>query len=120
MMDLQPGRAPEITDADVVEAGGRVRWLTVQRLEKLWTVIETSVDAARADERPVDPRMLELGLRLLKQQTDLYRLARPAPEPEEEEDEVQLQVDRRAMITAELDRVEERLRGTEPGSSSSP
>jgi hypothetical protein len=50
----------------------------------------------------VDPRILEIGLRVLKDEAVLYRLGRAAPVAEEEEDPTILGIDRAAMVAEQL------------------
>jgi hypothetical protein len=86
-----------------------VRGLQVQRLELLWSVVEDHVREVRAGDRMLDPRMLEIGARVLKDEAAIYRLGKAAPVAEDEED-MFVGVDRRALVLESLKDVEARLR----------
>lgn len=106
----------EITDEQVADSGPRVRALLVQRLEQVWSVIEGHVNEHLDGTRPVDPRMLEIGLRTVKEVKDLYRLAKPQVASEEEdEDPQQAALDRRSLVLMQIEAAEAKLRGEEQG-----
>lgn len=108
----------EITDEQLAESGPRVRALQVQRLEKVWSVVEGHIDEHLDGVRPVDPRMLEIGLRVVKEETALYRLGKPvAVSEEEDEDPQQAALDRRSLVLAQIEAAEAKLR-QESGSQS--
>lgn len=114
--ELPPGaRMPEITDDNLVEAQARIRALIVARYEKMWQHIEGHMGEAAAGERMLDPRMLEIGRGILKEEAAIYRLGRPAPVVEEPEDEQLAIVDRREIIAARLDELEAKRRAREEG-----
>lgn len=127
-MQELPAGPLEITEEQLTEAQPRVRALMVQRCEKLWSVIDGHVDEHMAGDRPIDPRMLEIGLRVVKMEADVYRMSKPPVTSDEETEEALGQVlDRRALALESLLEVEQRLaRGaaarnggeTEPGASS--
>jgi hypothetical protein len=76
---------PEITDDNLLEAAPRVRALIMSRLEQMWAAVNQHIEEAKAGDRMLDPRMLEIGKGLMKAEADIYRLGRPAPMVAEEE-----------------------------------
>lgn len=75
-----------IEDEDVEQARGAVRAEVVARYEGLWHLVERHNKLADEGERPPDPRWAEIGVRVLKELTQLYRLnaaSRPAGEDED-------------------------------------
>lgn len=104
----------QITDEDLVKSGPAVRALLVARLEAMWQPVEAALDQARqvGGALPPDPRLLEIGLRIVRDEAALYRLSRPPVLGDgNDEPELGAGVDRRAMIEAQLVEREERLRG---------
>ncbi len=111
----------EITEEQLAESGPRVRALQVQRLEKVWSVVEGHIDEHLDGTRPMDPRMLEIGLRVVKEETALYRLAKPqAASEEEDEDPQQAALDRRALVLMQIEAAEAKLKGEEPAADLGP
>lgn len=103
-----------ITDEDLVASAPAVRALLVARLEKMWAPVEAALEqsAAVGGAIPPDPRLLEIGLRIVRDEATLYRLAKPPQLADTgDADEIGPGVDRRAMIEATLVEREERLRG---------
>lgn len=110
-MTYELGPAPrEISEEQLAEDGPRVRALAIQRLELVWTVVEARIRADLDGTRPADPRYLEIGLRAIKDETLLYRLAKTPPLVEEEEDPAIQGVDRGALVLDYLESVEARIK----------
>ena len=104
--ELTPGSIPEIGEDQLLESQPRVRALLVHRYEEVWTEVSNHIKVARQVSRPPDPRMLEIGLRVLKDEAVLYRLGRTLPASEADE-ELQVSVDERlALVSAQLAEVE--------------
>lgn len=104
MQELGPGaRMPEITEENLVESQPRVRALLMQRYELMWQVIEARIQDDRDEVRPLDPRLLEIGKGILKEESALYRLGRPAQLVEEDADQELSIVDRRELVASSLD-----------------
>ena len=102
---------PQITDEDLVASGPAVRALLVGRLERLWKPVEQALDASDQGLAPPDPRILELGLRVVKDEAALYRLARPPVIGDEAGDPaLEPGIDRRALVMGQLEEREARLR----------
>lgn len=112
-MTMEPGRIPHITEEDIANSQSAVRAQQILRYEAMWRVVEDRINSDQDDGdnfRPLDPRYLELGVRILKEEAALYRLARPAPVEEEEGDPQQAAVDRGRLVLAQLEDVEARLK----------
>lgn len=114
----QEGRLPappQITDEDLVRSAPAVRALLVSRLEAMWRPIEVAMQVAQDPALPVDPRLLEIGIRLVDKEAQLYGITRPKPVVEEEREleGLDVGVDRRAMIEDRLKQIEERFRKAE-------
>lgn len=107
-----PAGSFEVTEDDLAAAQPKVRALLVQRYEELYARVNVRI-AADADDggRPLDPRFLELGVRILKEIGSLYRLGRQVVLEAEDEDEVASGVDRRNLVLAQLTQLEEKLTG---------
>jgi hypothetical protein len=106
MRELGPGSMPEITEENLVESQPRVRAQLMLRYELMWSVIQARIEEDRDQVRPLDPRLLEIGKGILKEEAALYRLARPAPLAEEDPDLELTIVDRRELVAASLDELE--------------
>lgn len=65
-----------IREEELSESSPLVRALVVERLEQVWAACEPQIHGTTG--KP-DPRFIEAGLRCLKQLSDIYRLAAPAP-----------------------------------------
>lgn len=65
-----------IREEEIAESAPLVRALVVERLEMVWAACEPQI---RGTTGKPDPRFIEAGLRALKQLSDHYRLAQPAP-----------------------------------------
>jgi hypothetical protein len=101
-------RVPEISEDDLEEARPRVLAQTVGRYEDLYRVVRAHVTEAEQGERPLDPRYLEIGIRILKEESLLYRLGRPAVVREEEEDLSRV-IDPAQQVLAQLVELEARV-----------
>lgn len=101
----------EITEADLVASGPRVRALQVARLEAIWRVVNARIQLDDDAERPIDPRILEIGLRVIKEEAMMYRLGRTPPATGEDEDEGdRVGQDRVSLIETHLAEIEAKLR----------
>lgn len=103
---LPPARMPEITEENLVESQARVRAQLVARYELMWAVVEARIEDDRAELRPLDPRLLEIGKGILKEETILYRLTKPPTQVEEDPDEAIPLDARRELVAATLDELE--------------
>lgn len=97
----------EVTEEQLQEAQPRVRALQIQRYEEIWDRIKERIDEDKDGTRPLDPRFLELGIRVLKEESALYRLGRQAAATEEEEDTTPVG-DRRDLIEDRLKEIEQK------------
>ena len=111
-MTYELGPAPrEITEEQLQQDAPRVRALHIQRLELVWARIEGRIRDDINGTRPIDPRFLEIGLRALKDEAMIYRLAKPpAPVEEEEEDPAIQAVDRVDYVLKYLETAEARIK----------
>lgn len=101
----------QITDEDVNAARPAVRALWMARLEAMWEPVKLRLQMDAEGAMPMDPRMLEIGLRIAKTELDLYGMFRAvAPKPEEEDELPGEGVDRRAMVEQHLAAIEQKLR----------
>lgn len=101
----------EITEADLVESGPRVRALQVARLEQIWSAVNARLQMDAGGEAPIDPRLLEIGLRVIKEESLIYRLGRPpVAGGEEEDDQERVGPDKVSLIEHTLAEIEARLR----------
>lgn len=101
---------PEINEDNLAVAAPRVRWQVVQRYEALWKLCEGSIQAAEDGERPPDPRWAEIGVRVLKELSALYRLGRP-PAQDQDEDIVLHGLDPRDVVLRQLEELEQKAQG---------
>jgi len=101
----------EITEADLAESGPRVRALQVARLEQIWSAVNARLQMDAGGEAPIDPRLLEIGLRVIKEESLIYRLGRaPVASGEDEEEGDRVGLDKVAAIENTLAEIEARLR----------
>lgn len=101
----------QITEEDVQESAPRVRALLVARLESMWEPVRVTLLRDADAERPIDPRMLEIGLRICKELGLHYRLYRPpVTKVEEDDDPLGPGVDRAALIEDQLQEIENKMR----------
>ena len=96
----------EITEEQLADAQPRVRALQIQRYERLYGRVDERVQEDERGERPLDPRFLELGIRILKEEFLLYRLGRAPATQEEDEDPAIQGVDRMDMVLRQLAEIE--------------
>lgn len=104
-----PGQPWNIDEEAIAQAQPTVRGLQIQRYEDLWTIIRGRIQDAETGDRPLDPRFLELGVRVLKEEAALYRLSKPQVQEEDQEDPSG-GVDRAALVLEQLADVEARLK----------
>lgn len=111
-MDAGRELAPlQITEADLAESAPRVRALLVARCEALWAPVNARLQQDAGGEFPIDPRLLEIGLRIVKEEAGIYRLGRtPQTTGEDEEREPAIGSEQVAAIEAHLDDIERKLR----------
>ena len=102
MTSMEPVPVEEITEETVAEAAPRVRALVIRRLEALYELTQTQIHLAEEKGRPVDPRWAELGLRITREVSAQYRLAKPGPAVEDPD-----------ALPVPLDVIEEQLRELE-------
>lgn len=99
-------RMPEITEENLVESQARVRAELMRRYELMWTVVEARIKDDRDEIRPLDPRLLEIGRGILREESLLYRLAKPPVVAEAEDDTILPLEARRELVAASLDELE--------------
>lgn len=108
--DAQPPAVLQITEEDVQESAPRVRALLVARLESMWEPVRVTL-LRDADAQPIDPRMLEIGLRICKELGLHYRLYRPpVVKADDEDDPLGPGVDRASLIEDQLQEIEAKMR----------
>ena len=109
-----PGEPWTIDEDALTKAQPTVRGITVQRYEDLWRVTRSRIEEAEAGDRPLDPRLIELGIRILREEATLYRLSKPQTS-EEEEDDPSGGVDRAKLVLEQLADLEARQKKPEQG-----
>jgi hypothetical protein len=106
----------QITEADLVESGPRVRALQVARLEQIWGAVNARLQLDAGGEQPIDPRLLEIGLRVIKEEAAIYRLGRiPPATGDEEQDKAAVGGELVDAIEAKLAEIESKLRAQPAG-----
>lgn len=105
--ELEAG-PPEITEEQLSDSAPAVRALQIQRYERMYRRVDERLREDETGERPLDPRFLELGIRILKEEASLYRLARTPAAREEEEDPTIQGIDRMDMVLRQLAELEEK------------
>jgi len=100
--ELGPAQPPEIGEEQLAQDRARVRALLLTRYEKVWNWVEDQMAYAREFERPLDPRVAEIGIRVCKEEAMLYRLSKVEPPSDNEEDPTILAIDRAAMVAEQL------------------
>lgn len=88
-----------------------VRALVAARLEVLWQQVNGHIQSRADVELEPDVRVVEAGVRILKSLSSLYRLDSPAGTPEELVGGTNLST--RALVAAQLDTLEQRMRQDE-------
>lgn len=107
---LEPGpKFPEIGEDELADAAPRVRAQTIGRLEDLYRVVKGQIEGAETGERPLDPRYLEIGIRILKEESLLYRLTKP-PAAREDDDDPAHVFDPAEQVRAQLLELEARAK----------
>lgn len=96
----------EITEEQLAEAAPKVRALQIQRYERLYGRVDERVAEDERGDRPIDPRFLELGIRILKEEYLLYRLGKAPAVVEEDDDNGTEGVDRMQMVLRQLEELE--------------
>lgn len=112
-LGTQP-RMPEITEEDLERSKGRLRYQTMQRYEEVVALVKRRMQDDEEGIRPLDPRYLEIYVRVLKEQSLLARLHKQPMVEAEEEDPLALGVDAIAMIEAQLAGVEAKIKDRSP------
>jgi hypothetical protein len=105
---------PRIEEDDVYGSQGTVRWTVVQRYEGLWRLVEQHNKLAQDGERPPDPRWAEIGVRVLRELSALYRLHVP-PRAQEDEDTVLHGMPAAQVVLAQLEELELKARTASTG-----
>ncbi len=104
---IEPGPW-EITEDDLTQSQSRVRALQIRRYEQIWNVVEDHLAGGRDD-----PRYLEIGIRVLKEEAVIYHLGKLQAPSEDEEDPHILAIDRMALVTKQLEDLEARRQAQE-------
>jgi hypothetical protein len=94
MTSMNPVEPRKVDEEQLYQAQPMVRALIIERYEALYRLVTVHVARAEEEGRPPDPRWAEIGVRVLKELTSLYRLATP-PRTDAEEDDVLHGVDPR-------------------------
>jgi hypothetical protein len=110
MTSMKPVEPRKVNEEQLYEAQPMVRALIIERYEALYRLVTVHVARAEEDGRPPDPRWAEIGVRVLKEMSTLYRLATP-PRTDAEDDDVLHGVDPAAVVLAQLDELEAKARG---------
>lgn len=111
LVSMDPAGFPTIDDDRVDADQAAVRFVVVQRLHAIWnTVAPHATGTCRQDTedslgREPDPRMVEIGVRVLDRLTTLYRLAKPQVRTEEEAEPTD-EASVTALVAASLDQLE--------------
>jgi len=107
MHELGPApKLPEITEDNLTQAQAAVRYQQIQRYEQMWQRVQERIQDDTNGNQPLDPRFLELGIRILKEEATIYRLTKPAPPAEEEQDPVAEATNRRDLVEQQLAELE--------------
>lgn len=112
--ELGPSDQWSIDEDQIHAAKAKVRALHVQRYEMLWTIVEGKIKQSDTEMIPLDPRYLELGIKVLKEESLLYRLNRLEAPREEEEEDAGAGIDRAAEVEAQLAALEARRQERTP------
>ncbi len=114
MTDIESGKKWSIGEDELYEAAPRVRALIVSRYEELYANVKDYLTDVRESGRPADPRYLEIGTRILKEISYQYRLGQPPRQGEDDEDP-NSGMDRGALVLAQFDEIEAKLRAAREG-----
>ena len=105
--DMQPV-IPErsLSEEQLAESSARVRYLVMERLERIWANCEPYMNG---DEGKPDPRFIEAGIRVLDRLSRLYRLERPVPGDNLPDSQAAISV--RDLVRQQVLELEQRMRG---------
>jgi len=109
MTEINPSGDWRIGEEELYESAPTVRALIVRRYEALYRLVEAHIAAAEEVGRSGDPRYLEIGVRVLREMSALYRLGAP-PKQAEEDTDPNSGVDPAALVRASLDEIEAKIR----------
>jgi hypothetical protein len=109
MTSMSPAEPRKVDEEQLYQAQPMVRALIIERYEALYRLVTVHVARAEEEGRPPDPRWAEIGVRVLKEMTALYRLAVP-PKAEDQDDDPLHGVDPGAIVLAQLEELEARSR----------
>lgn len=110
-MDITRTSKPSLDDQALSQDAPYVRALVAGRLEELWQQVHGHIESRNDAEMEPDVRVVEAGVRILKGLSTLYRLDAPAGTPEELVGGTNLST--RALVSAQLEQMEARLRQDE-------
>lgn len=104
-------KLPEITEEQLLAAQPAVRYQVLMYLDSMYQRVDERIREDADGTRPMDPRFLELGIRIVKEMALHYRLNRPAPLQEEDADDPSITgIDRKALIMEQLQILEAKQR----------
>jgi hypothetical protein len=109
MTAMNPVEPRKVDEEQLYQAQPMVRALVIERYEALYRLVEVHVRRAEEDDRPPDPRWAEIGVRVLKEITHLYRLSTP-PRVDDAEDDLLHGVDPAAVVLLQLEELEAKAR----------
>ena len=109
MTSMNPVEPRKVDEEQLYQAQPMVRALIIERYESLYALVRTHVARAEEEGRPPDPRWAEIGVRVLKELTSLYRLGVP-PRTDDADDDPLHGVDPAAIVLAQLDELEAKSR----------
>lgn len=110
MTDMQAADDWKIGEDELYKAAPSVRALIVKRYESLYAEVEDYREQVKSAGRPADPRYLEIGVRILKELGQMYRLGRP-PAAAEDDDDPNAGVDPGKLVLARLEELEAKAAG---------
>lgn len=103
MQPMIPARS--LSEEELAESASRVRYLVMERLERIWAQCEPYMGS---EEGKPDPRFIEAGIRVLDRLSKLYRLDRPVPGDNLPDSLSQVAV--RDLVRAQVAELESRMR----------
>jgi hypothetical protein len=109
MTQMSPSGDWRIGEEELYESQPRVRALIVRRYEALYALVEAHIAQAEESGRSGDPRFLEIGVRVLREMSALYRMGSP-PKVSEEDADPNAGVDPASLVLASLAEIEGKLR----------
>lgn len=104
MIPAIPDRS--ISEEQLAGDSSRVRYLIMERLEKIWNNCEPYMSS---EEGKPDPRFIEAGIRVLDRLSKLYRLERPVAQENLPDSVAAISV--RDTVRAQIMELESRMRG---------